>query len=188
MSDGHIFIVSAPSGAGKTTLVRAVRDRYPEIRYSVSFTSRAPRPGERDGVDYHFLTRPDFAEGIERGRWAEWAEVHGNFYGTSAELLDRYLAEGNDVILDIDVQGALQILKRYPESITIFIMPPSKAVLRDRLEARGGDSREVIEKRMANADAEMASRHLYRHVIVNDRLDDAVAELVSLISGYRRAG
>jgi guanylate kinase len=180
----HLFILSAPSGAGKSTLGAALRQRYPQLGYSVSFTTRPPRAGEQDGVHYHFIAPADFEKGIESGRWAEWARVHGNYYGTSADVLKRYLAEGVSVLMDIDVQGADQITQRFADAVTIFIMPPSLEVLRQRLESRGTDSPEVIATRMRNAEAEMAARQRYRHVIVNDDLRQASAELIYLIDGY----
>jgi guanylate kinase len=183
---GLLFILSAPSGAGKTTLCRAIRDRFADIRYSISHTTRRPRPGEIDGCDYVFISESEFKDGIARGRWAEWAQVHGNYYGTSADFLNRELAAGRDILLDIDVQGTCQIVQRYPQSITIFIMPPSLDVLRQRLEARSTDSPETIAVRLENAAKEMAQKDAYRHVIVNDRLPQAIAELIALIGSYRQ--
>jgi len=181
---GSLFIISAPSGAGKTTLTKAVLDRFVDILYSVSHTTRELRSGEQDGVDYYFITKDNFKEGINNGKWAEWAEVHGNYYGTSAEFIDKNLVAGRDILLDIDVQGTIQLLKRYPDSITIFIMPPSFEILKERLESRGTDSKAAIEKRLENAQKEMAKKDLYRHVIVNDQLPDAVAELISIVEQY----
>jgi guanylate kinase len=182
---GLLFIVSAPSGAGKSTLCRAVRDRFPDILYSISYTTRKPRPGEKNGVDYFFIDRDEFEKGIGRGQWAEWAEVHGNYYGTSARFLDRGLSRGQDILLDIDVQGMRQILERYPSGITLFIMPPSLDVLRGRLESRGTDSPDVIAVRLKNAQNEMAQKDRYRHIIINDRLPDAVEELIGIFEKYR---
>jgi len=182
---GSLFIISAPSGAGKTTLTKAVLDRFVDILYSVSHTTRELRSGEQDGVDYYFIAKNNFKKSINNGKWAEWAEVHGNYYGTSAEFIDKNLAAGRDTLLDIDVQGTIQLLKRYPDSITIFIMPPSFEILKERLESRGTDSKAAIEKRLENAQKEMARKDLYRHVIVNDQLPDAVAELISIIEKYR---
>lgn len=182
---GLIFIISAPSGAGKSTLCRAVRDRFPDLMYSVSYTTRPPRNGEQNGLDYYFIAKEEFEMGIEHSHWAEWAEVHGNYYGTSVEFLDKELASGRDVLLDIDIQGTRQILKRYPGSITIFILPPSLETLRHRLETRGTDSSEVIGVRLKNAQIEMSQKDLYRHVVINDQLADAVAELISIFEKYR---
>ena len=122
---GRLFIISAPSGSGKTTLCSAVLNRFQDMLYSVSYTTRKPRNGEQSGIDYHFIAKKDFKDKIKTGKWAEWAKVHGNYYGTSAELLDKGLDSGRDIILDIDVQGTIRLLERYPESVTIFVMPPS---------------------------------------------------------------
>jgi guanylate kinase len=140
---GHLFILSAPSGAGKTTLAKAVLDRFGHMLYSISYTTRKPRKGEQNGVDYHFITRDLFKKYINKGKWAEWAQVHGNYYGTSSEFIDKGLASGDDILLDIDVQGTRKIIERYPESITIFIMPPSLDTLRRRLQRRATDARRL---------------------------------------------
>ncbi|MEW6259324.1 MAG: guanylate kinase [Thermodesulfobacteriota bacterium] len=182
----HLFIVSAPSGAGKTTVCRAVLDAIPDLVYSVSYTTRPPRPGERNGIDYHFIDESQFKAAIQQNRWAEWAEVHGNFYGTSADLIEQALSERKDVLLDIDVQGARSISARYPEhSVTVFLRPPDMDTLRRRLESRKTDSQAVIERRIRNAEQEMAQMHLYRHVIVNDVLEKAIGEMIRLIRSYR---
>lgn len=182
---GHLFIISAPSGAGKTTLAKAVLQQFSDMLYSISYTTRKSRAEERDGVDYHFVSKQDFKKGIKKGRWAEWAEVHGNYYGTSAEFIGKNLSSGCDILLDIDIQGTLQILKHYPESVTIFILPPSMNALRKRLEMRGSDSQAVIENRLENARKEIAQKDFYRHIIVNDKLSVAIEELISIIEGYR---
>ena len=184
-SPGHLFIISAPSGAGKSTLCRSMREQFADLLYSVSYTTRSPRPGEQNGVDYYFIPKDRFKKGIARRQWAEWAEVHGYYYGTSAEFLDKKLSAGHDVLLDIDVQGARQILKRYPDSVTIFILPPSLAVLKQRLEDRGTDSPAVIAVRLDNAQKEMAHKDMYRHVVINDRLSDATAEMTAIFENYR---
>ena len=184
-SSGHLFILSAPSGAGKSTLCRFLLVRFPDLRYSVSYTTRLPRKGEQDGVDYRFISEAEFRKGIEDGRWAEWAEVHGCCYGTDAGVLADAIARGQDMLLDIDVQGACQLVERFPDAVTIFVMPPSIEVLRERLLARGTDSREVIERRMAAAEKELRCRSRYRHIVVNDRLETAMAELAALVEGYR---
>jgi guanylate kinase len=155
----------------------------------VSHTTRPPRPGEQDGVDYFFISTEAFQERLRDNRWAEWARVHDNFYGTSADFLEDQAAAGRDVLLDIDVQGARQILARYPgRSVAIFIMPPSLAVLEERLTGRSADSPEQIEKRLRNAADEMAQKDMYHHVIVNDRLAEAIDTLASLIESYRLGG
>jgi guanylate kinase len=182
---GNLFIVTAPSGAGKTTLCRAVLDRIPDMLYSVSYTTRKPRKGERNGIDYYFITEDDFKNRIKNGKWAEWAEVYGNYYGTSSEFIDKGLASGSDMLLDIDFQGTLQILDIYHDSITIFIMPPSLDILKLRLESRGTDSEHVISRRIEVANKEMENKDFYRHVVVNDNLSVAVADLISIIEKYR---
>ena len=181
---GRLFILSAPSGAGKTTLCRELMKMYPDLNYSISYTTRAPRKGEQGGVDYHYIDKQEFKRGIDKGKWAEWAVVHDYYYGTSAEFLDDCIRNGRHVLLDIDVQGAMQIVKKFPEGITIFITVPAMNDLRKRLESRNGDNQAVIEKRLKNAEREMTFRDQYRHVVVNDRLQDAVAELKHLMDGY----
>ncbi|MEA3437570.1 MAG: guanylate kinase, partial [Thermodesulfobacteriota bacterium] len=176
---GRLFIISAPSGSGKTTLCSAVLNRFQDMVYSVSYTTRKPRNGEQSGIDYHFITKKDFKDKIKDGKWAEWAEVHGNYYGTSTELLDKGLNSGRDIILDIDVQGTILLLERYPESVTIFVMPPSIEELKRRLKLRNTDSSEVIARRLENAKIEMAKKDLYIHVIINDQLPDAIEQLVA---------
>jgi guanylate kinase len=185
-SEGRIFVISAPSGAGKTTLRRAALERLPDLLYSVSYTTRHPRLGEVSGRDYEFISLAEFEEGVGAGRWAEWAQVHGNYYGTSAEVLRRAVAAGRDILLDIDVQGARQICGRFPQSVTIFIMPPSLDTLAERLQARGADDPEAIALRLRNAREEMAQKDEYDHVIVNDRLAAAVEELIAVIESYRK--
>ena len=182
---GHLFIISAPSGAGKTTLSRAILKRFTDMLYSVSYTTRSPRKGEQDGVDYHFISKEAFKKDIKTGRWSEWAEVYGNYYGTSAEFIEKGLSSGRDILLDIDVQGTIQILKHHPDSVTIFVLPPSMDTLRQRLEMRGTESETVLKLRLENAKKEMVHKNLYRHVIVNDQLLSAIEELISIIEGYQ---
>lgn len=181
---GYLFIISAPSGSGKTTLCNLLRERFPDIRFSISYTNRPPRPGETHGAEYFFISKEDFIKGIDAGTWAEWAEVHGNFYGTSAEFLERELAAGHNILLDIDVQGAKQIISRYPDSITIFIMPPSPEILKSRLKSRSTDSEEAIAIRMRNAEKEMTEKDRYRYIIVNDNLSEAAEKLISIVKEY----
>ena len=182
---GHLFVVSAPSGAGKTTLCRALRDIYADIQYSVSHTTRKPRQGEKDGIDYHFIDDKIFLDMRDRDCWAEWAMVHGHYYGTSAKNLEQALSGGHDILLDIDVQGTLQILERYPDTITIFIMAPSLEILRQRLSKRGTEDPQTIEKRLRNAEKEITGKSIYRHVIVNDDLSTAKDEFIRIVGKYR---
>lgn len=185
---GTLFILSAPSGAGKTTLVDAMRARFPDLKYSISHTTRPPRRGEEEGVDYFFIPIDEFRAGIKSGLWAEWAEVHGHYYGTSARFLTETLTAGKDLLLDIDVQGACQIIRKFSRAITVFILPPSLAVLRQRIETRGTDSPQVIALRLGNARREMTKKDRYDYRIVNDRLDEAVEALATVIEKHRRQG
>ncbi len=179
---GRLFVLSAPSGAGKSTLCGLLRARRPDLRYSISYTTRPPRPGEADGVDYFFIDEAGFTQGIAEGRWVEWAQVHGHYYGTAAAFIDAMLNQGHDLLLDIDVQGAAQLEKLYPEAVTIFIMPPSMDILRQRLEKRGTDSAGVIDQRLRNAMKEIAARSRYRHIVVNEKLERAVDELLDILA------
>lgn len=174
---GRLFIISAPSGAGKTTLTREVLKRFDTLSYSVSHTTRSPRAGEQSGRDYFFITLAEFEKNIAKGLWLEWARVHGNYYGTSRPFVEDCLRAGRSLLLDIDVQGARQIMASDLCPVSIFIMPPSFEELTKRLKGRGTDSSEVIEKRLLNAKTEMAQKDLYQHVIINDDLDTAINEL-----------
>ena len=185
---GRLFIISAPSGAGKSTICQALIDKIPNLKYSVSFTTRNPRGKEENGIDYYFISEDKFLKGIQNGIWAEWAQVHGNYYGTSAELIDEILYQGNDVLLDIDVQGASQILQRYPGGVSIFIKPPSFNVLRERLLKRGTDSREDVEQRLVNAQQELAQSVNFNYVVINDQFNDAIKELTTIIISSRAGG
>jgi len=184
-SPGHLFIVSAPSGAGKTTLCRALLTHFPDLLYSISYTTRPARKGEQDGVDYYFTPKDEFEKGITQHRWAEWAQVHGNYYGTSAEFLDQRLSASHDILLDIDVQGTRQIIKLYPGAVTVFILPPSLEVLKQRLEARGTDSPKVIALRLENAKKETPQKDIYRHIVINEQLEAATAEMIAIFESYR---
>jgi guanylate kinase len=184
---GRLFIVSAPSGAGKTTLCEAVRNHFNQLTYSVSYTTRAKRKGERHAVDYYFISRTEFEQGIQSNRWAEWAKVHGNYYGTSARWIARNLEKGAKILLDIDVQGMHQLVKQFPEAVTVFVAAPSMKELRHRLEQRGTDDARTIEMRLTNAEAEMRQQDQYRHVVVNDDLADAKRQLISILKRYMRS-
>ncbi|MBI3628110.1 MAG: guanylate kinase, partial [Candidatus Rokubacteria bacterium] len=177
MRRGTLIVVSAPSGAGKTTLCREVRAFLPDLAYSVSYTTRRPRPGEVDGVDFHFVPESAFAELRDAGRFAEWAQVHGNLYGTHAATLERALAEGRDVLLDIDTQGARQLRARYPEAALIFIIAPSMAELEQRLRERRSDGEGEIKRRLDRAREEIQLWRRYDYLIVNRDVKDAVEQL-----------
>jgi guanylate kinase len=182
---GRLLVISAPSGTGKTTLCRLLMDEFKGISYSVSHTTRKPRAGEVHGTDYHFVSVEEFEQMIASQELVEWAKVHDNYYGTSLGFIRQSLDQGRDILLDIDVQGAANIRAVYPEAVTIFIMPPSMAVLRERLGKRGTDSPEVIETRIKNAVTEMEQKDLYRHVIVNDDLETAKNQLFSIVTTER---
>jgi guanylate kinase len=179
-------VISAPSGSGKTTLVQKLIASFSDLRFSVSYTTRAPRGGERDGVDYHFVTRGEFQEKIRSEELLEWAEVHGNLYGTSKPETERIRAEGQDILLDVDVQGADQVRKAEPEAVTMFVMPPSFEVLEERLRGRKQDSPEVIEGRLAGARREIDRYRDYHYVLVNDEIEET-AELLKAIVLAERA-
>ncbi|MGV6816535.1 MAG: guanylate kinase [Thiotrichales bacterium] len=185
MPSGTLFIVSAPSGAGKTSLVKALRSEISGISLSVSHTTRSMRPGEENGVDYHFVAPGAFEELIAAGDLLEYAEVFGNFYGTSRSAVEAQLQQGEDVLLEIDWQGARQIREQMPENQSIFILPPSREALQQRLEARGQDSDEVISKRMLAARAEMVHFNEYDYLVVNDDFDVALSELRSIVLANR---
>jgi guanylate kinase len=174
---GLCLVISAPSGAGKSTLVERLRAEFPHFAYSISCTTRAPRGEEKDGVDYHFLTRDDFVSRREAGHFAEWAEVHGNLYGTPKAPVEEHLAGGRDVLFDIDVQGALQVKGVLPQGLFVFIQPPSRQELERRLRGRGTDSDEAIAKRLGNALGELRQAGRFDYIIVNDDLDTAADEL-----------
>lgn len=182
---GNLYVVAAPSGAGKTTLVRMLLDSEPDVHLSVSYTTRSPRPGERDGREYHFVGTDDFRGMIERHEFLEWAEVHGNFYGTSKKWIADQLAAGADVLLEIDWQGAQQVRKLFPQAIGVFIMPPSMAELERRLTGRGTDAAEVISRRLAAAQAEMRHVDEFDYVIINNELEVALADLRAVVRASR---
>lgn len=179
-----VFVVSGPSGCGKSTLIRRVMERLPGLRFSVSHTTRLPRPAEKDGVDYYFISEAKFARMVRDGRFVEWAVVHGHSYGTSlAEL--RRAGRGTDLILDIDVQGARQARERIPGAVLVFVMPPSAEELERRLLARGQDGPEAVARRLRDARAEVREYARFDFVVVNDELDRAVEELAAVIVAAR---
>lgn len=182
---GHLYIVAAPSGTGKTTLVRLLLENDPGIRLSISYTTRAPRAGEADGREYHFVGVPDFLAKIGTGDFLEWAEVHGNYYGTSRTWIEAEMAAGRDVLLEIDWQGAQQVRKIFPAAIGIFILPPSLVELERRLSGRGTDSAETIARRMAAARDEMRHMAEFDYVIINDDLQQALGDLLSVARASR---
>lgn len=182
---GTLFVVSAPSGAGKTTLVRMLMERDPGIRHSVSYTTRTPRPGEKEGHDYHFVDIQTFLSMRERGDFLEWAEVHGNFYGTSKSWLFEELTAGRDTLLEIDWQGAQQVRALIPGAVGIFILPPSIAELERRLRQRGQDSEDVIQRRVAAALGEMRHVDEFDFVIINNDLQEALADLMAAVRASR---
>jgi guanylate kinase len=182
---GVLYIVSAPSGAGKTSLVKALLKADSAIRLSVSYTTRTPRPGETDGRDYHFVSRQQFEKMLTEGEFLEHAEVYGNFYGTSKGGITRDLNAGHDILLEIDWQGAEQVRQHFPQSTTIFILPPSFNALRTRLAGRGQDSDEVIERRLAAAAHDVAHAEAFDYIIVNDDFDHALLDLVAITRSIR---
>lgn len=182
---GNLFVVSAPSGAGKTTLCRRLCEVLPDIRHSVSFTTRKIRPGEIDGVHYVFIDEEEFRSMINAGEFLEWATVHGNFYGTPRSKIIESIESGIDVVLDLDVQGARQIKEKYPDSKLIFILPPSMDELLKRLKGRMTDSKEVIRERMKKAKDEIIEYKNYDYVIVNDIFENALEELKSIVIAER---
>ena len=182
---GTLFVVSAPSGAGKTTLCREIRLRLPDLAYSVSVTTRPPRPGEIDGADFRFVGAPEFRAMLARGEFAEWATVHGNLYGTRARALEDALATGRDVLLDIDTQGAAQLRTRYPDAVLIFILAPSVKELEQRLRERRSDMDADIERRLVRAREEIALWRQYDYLIVNRDVKEAMEQLESIILAER---
>ncbi len=187
-SEGRLFVVAAPSGAGKTSLVNALVANDPRLVISVSYTTRAPRPGETDGVHYHFVTPATFEHRCEAGEFLEHAEVFGHRYGTHGDTTGDILATGQDVILEIDWQGARQVKTSFPDCRSIFILPPSVEALRTRLGARAQDSESVIQRRMAEAKAELSHCDEFDYVVVNDDFDTALGDLQAVIAHCRGEG
>jgi guanylate kinase len=189
---GILFIISAPSGSGKSTLVAEVRRLVGGLEFSISYTTRKPRGSEEDGKEYHFTTREQFMEMVDRGEFLEWAEVFGNLYGTARSTLEHARVAGKDLLLDIDVQGALQVIARVPHAVSIFVVPPSPQVLemrlRNRSRAEGVTDESVIQRRLAQARTELETLDKYKYALVNDVLDQAAAELRAIVMHERGEG
>jgi len=186
---GILYIISAPSGSGKTTLVNELRQYVPSLEFSISFTTRSPRGSEQDGREYHFITRGEFEAMIERGEFLEYAQVFGNYYGTTKSVLQQARDRGNDVLLDIDVQGERQVKRKMPDSVSIFVLPPSRAELESRLRKRSQSenvhAEEVIRRRLDTARREIENYPNYDYILINDRLEQSVDRLQAIVLGER---
>lgn len=182
---GSLYIVAAPSGAGKSTLVNALLNRERGIKLSISYTSRGPRPGEQDGVHYHFVSSAIFMEMVDRGEFFEYAIVHGDLKGTARTAVEQQLAKGSDVLLEIDYQGARLVRHLMPEAISIFILPPSREELERRLRSRAQDSEQVIRRRLYGSRAEISHAHEFDYIIVNDNFDRALNDLTTIVQASR---
>ena len=186
---GILYIISAPSGSGKTTLVNELRQYVPSLEFSISFTTRSPRGSEQDGREYHFITRGEFESMIERGEFLEYAQVFGNYYGTTKSVLQQARERGNDVLLDIDVQGERQVKKKMPDAVSIFVLPPSRAELESRLRKRSLSenvhAEEVIRRRLDTARREIENYPNYDYILINDRLEQSVDRLQAIVLGER---
>ena len=178
---GLLIVISGPSGAGKGTLFNLMKKYFPDTYYSISATTRSPRQGERDGVDYFFMSREEFLELRDTDGFLEWAEVYGNYYGTPRSKVEESIAQGRDVILEIDIQGALHVKKQHPQGVFVFIVPPSIQELRRRIESRGQNSPEDMLKRLESAQAELAYVSEYDYVVINDEIEAATTKLKSII-------
>jgi guanylate kinase len=183
-----VFVITGPSGVGKGTLIRGLLKRVPELELAVSATTRPARPGERDGVDYHFLTPEEFERAVGNGEFVEHATYSGNRYGTPRSELDRRLREGVPVVLEIDLQGARQVRRAMPEAEAVFIAPPSREALRARLEARGTDALKQVDARLRTAEQELEAQPEFEHLVVNDRLEQATGDLVEIVCRALRGG
>ncbi len=182
---GGIYVVSGPSGVGKSSIIREARVGLDGLAYSVSHTSRKPRPGETEGREYHFVTRDEFRRMIGQGEFVEWAEVYGDYYGTSSFEIERKTGEGLDLVMDVDVQGAANIRSRFREAVLVFVLPPSMDALEERIKGRGADDPESMSKRLAKAAREMENASWYDYIVLNRRLDRASEEMASIVRAGR---
>ncbi len=182
---GNLFIVTAPSGAGKSSLVKALLEADAGIQLSISYTTRAPRPGEENGVHYHFVSVDEFRDMLNRGDFLESAEVYGNYYGTSQPWIEDQIRAGRDLLLEIDWQGATQVRKLFPDAVNLFILPPSLAELKRRLEGRGQDSAEVISRRLAAAQEDISQAYSFDYLVVNDDFNVALADIQAIVRARR---
>lgn len=180
-----VFIISAPSGSGKSTLVHRLLATVPGLTFSISYTTRPPRPSEKNGVDYVFISRDEFEARLARGEFLEHAEVFGNYYGTNQDSLERAIQQGCDLLLDIDVQGARQLKVAIPEAISVFVLPPSREVLEQRLRNRSQDSEEVIQRRLRGAAAEVRNYSQYDYVLINREIEESTARLATIVKAER---
>lgn len=181
MSQGCLIVISGPSGTGKGTVCSALLGKHPEIAYSISATTRKPRTGEQDGVNYYFKEKSIFEQMIKDGELLEWAEVYGNYYGTPLAPIREKLAQGRDILLEIDTQGALNVMEKFPEGVFIFILPPSLAELERRIRGRGTDAEEVIVRRLDAAADEISLAEKYQYVVVNESVEETVVAVASIL-------
>lgn len=184
LTRGRLIVISAPSGAGKTSIARAILERTPHTRFSVSATTRPKRETEREGVDYFFLAKEEFLRRVEAGEFAEWEEIYGDYYGTLRSEIDRALATGERILFDVDVKGGLSIKRLYPEALLVFIEPPSLDILRERLRNRKTEDPETLRRRLARVPMEMELGKAFDHQVVNDRLDRAIGEVEQIVQQY----
>ena len=181
-TNGKLIILSSPSGGGKSTICDNLRKKLPGILYSISTTTRLPRKGEKNGKQYFFVTKKNFENMIKKNAFLEWAIVHGNYYGTSKDIIENYLKQGKTCILDIDIQGAMQIKKRYPDGLFIFIMPPSLEELKNRLKKRGTDNKQSIGIRLNNAKKEIKYKKYYDYIVINKKIEHSVNKILDIIN------